>query len=418
MTQNIKIENNMSSSCLTRRSRNKDLCADWIPDQVGDDRRVESGRSMVEMLGTLAIIGVLSVGSIAGYRYAMDNYYTNEILAGASQRAVLVAAQIISGNAPSLAEFDKIETAGAVFSGEVADDIENAFGIKVSGVKGSVCENLVKATAETDVYIANDDATLSEETCQDDNNEFLFVYSNDMGDTPDTACLDVTCDDGLTCFHGECKCSNGLFVCGTQCCAEGTYCAQGGDTSTYTCAVPTGDCTKNSDCKDAEGNVDTSKYCKFSDGSCTNPGTGTCTDKGILAEYTLNLPSGDLTVYKGSGTMSWWSASNLCQAHGKQMVTMADLGIADSGTNTYCYFDKTNGNYATKPCICNGGSDSDCSATNAAIRTNTGALGTTAVHLWLADNSKSSSCYARPVNLGNGYVGNGIRYDLRYAFCR
>ena len=32
----------------------------------------DTGRSMVEMLGTLAIMGVLSIGGIAGYRYAMD----------------------------------------------------------------------------------------------------------------------------------------------------------------------------------------------------------------------------------------------------------------------------------------------------------------------------------------------------------
>ncbi|MBQ8671083.1 MAG: prepilin-type N-terminal cleavage/methylation domain-containing protein [Alphaproteobacteria bacterium] len=32
----------------------------------------ESGRSMIEMLGVLAIIGVLSVGGIAGYSKAMQ----------------------------------------------------------------------------------------------------------------------------------------------------------------------------------------------------------------------------------------------------------------------------------------------------------------------------------------------------------
>ena len=99
------------------------------------------------------------------------------------------------------------------------------------------------------------------------------------------------------------------------------------------------------------------------------------------------------------------------------MVTMSDLGLADSGTNTVCNFDKTHSNYATKPCICNGGSDSDCSATNAAIRTNTGALGTSG-YLWLADNSKSSSCGARYVSLGNGNVNSVARYSDDYAFCR
>lgn len=37
----------------------------------------ESGRSMIEMLGVLAIIGVLSVGGIAGYRAAMTQHKLN-----------------------------------------------------------------------------------------------------------------------------------------------------------------------------------------------------------------------------------------------------------------------------------------------------------------------------------------------------
>ena len=40
----------------------------------------ESGRSMVEMLGTLAIIGILSVGGIAGYSYGMDKYRANQTI--------------------------------------------------------------------------------------------------------------------------------------------------------------------------------------------------------------------------------------------------------------------------------------------------------------------------------------------------
>ncbi len=38
----------------------------------------ENGRSMVEMLGVLAIIGVLSVGGIAGYSKAMNKYKINK----------------------------------------------------------------------------------------------------------------------------------------------------------------------------------------------------------------------------------------------------------------------------------------------------------------------------------------------------
>ncbi len=40
----------------------------------------QSGRSMVEMLGVLAIIGVLSVGGIAGYSKAMAKFKTSKAL--------------------------------------------------------------------------------------------------------------------------------------------------------------------------------------------------------------------------------------------------------------------------------------------------------------------------------------------------
>jgi len=40
----------------------------------------ESGRSMIEMLGVLAIIGVLSVGGIAGYSMAMSKFKTTKAI--------------------------------------------------------------------------------------------------------------------------------------------------------------------------------------------------------------------------------------------------------------------------------------------------------------------------------------------------
>lgn len=48
----------------------------------------QSGRSMVEMLGVLAIVGVLSVGGIAGYSKAMAKYKTSQTL---DQISMLVA---------------------------------------------------------------------------------------------------------------------------------------------------------------------------------------------------------------------------------------------------------------------------------------------------------------------------------------
>lgn len=40
----------------------------------------QSGRSMIEMLGVLAIVGVLSVGGIAGYSKAMEKFRQNKTI--------------------------------------------------------------------------------------------------------------------------------------------------------------------------------------------------------------------------------------------------------------------------------------------------------------------------------------------------
>ena len=52
----------------------------------------ETGRSMVEMLGVLAVMGVLSVTGIAGFSMAMNKYKANQIIAAASTLYMMSAA--------------------------------------------------------------------------------------------------------------------------------------------------------------------------------------------------------------------------------------------------------------------------------------------------------------------------------------
>ncbi|MBQ8672158.1 MAG: hypothetical protein IJ525_06530 [Alphaproteobacteria bacterium] len=53
-------------------------------------KNAQSGRSMIEMLGVLAIIGVLSVGGIAGYSKAMMKYRINKTI----EQITLIAGNI------------------------------------------------------------------------------------------------------------------------------------------------------------------------------------------------------------------------------------------------------------------------------------------------------------------------------------
>ena len=61
---------NFSTTCTTLGTRGEKLQAD----------AALCGRSMVEMLGVLAIIGVLSVGAMSGYSKAMEKYKVNKIV--------------------------------------------------------------------------------------------------------------------------------------------------------------------------------------------------------------------------------------------------------------------------------------------------------------------------------------------------
>ena len=92
--RNLKIKNIKShqSQNLAKANASRDLQINFnqaedaltIPAESRHDHKcgfaTQSGRSMIEMLGVLAIIGVLSVGGIAGYSKAMQKYRINKTI--------------------------------------------------------------------------------------------------------------------------------------------------------------------------------------------------------------------------------------------------------------------------------------------------------------------------------------------------
>jgi len=63
---------------------------------VPQDKDTQNGRSMIEMLGVLAIIGVLSVGGIAGYSKAITKYRINKTI----EQITLIAGNVRAFFAP------------------------------------------------------------------------------------------------------------------------------------------------------------------------------------------------------------------------------------------------------------------------------------------------------------------------------
>ena len=115
----------------------------------------ESGRSMVEMLGTLAIIGVLSVGGIAGYSYGMDKYRANETINDVNLRGIDLVRQVAMGQTLSLSEWPTISKAGYTIS-EADLSAEGDAYFVISGVPKRVCEMVydgIMQNQTTDVEI-------------------------------------------------------------------------------------------------------------------------------------------------------------------------------------------------------------------------------------------------------------------------
>ena len=64
-------------------------------------KELQNGRSMIEMLGVLAIIGVLSIGGLAGYTMAMNRHRANQVLDYVSRCVVIAQTKGDGSQAPT-----------------------------------------------------------------------------------------------------------------------------------------------------------------------------------------------------------------------------------------------------------------------------------------------------------------------------
>ena len=113
----------------------------------------EIGRSMVEMLGILAVVGVLSVCGIMGYKYGMMKYRVNEtinelnIMANTYgiQMQQMIEEQNLSAEGELLSEENAITRMG--YGYEVLG-FDNHFEIALCDVLNPECEQLQKQAGQ------------------------------------------------------------------------------------------------------------------------------------------------------------------------------------------------------------------------------------------------------------------------------
>ena len=184
---------------------------------------LQSGRSMVEMLGVLAVIGVLSIGGIAGYSYGMDKYRANTIINDVNLRAIDLIAQVNRGGDLSLSEWPTKSTVGYDIGLEMESG-EATGGIFVKGVKQPVCEMLSEALIQTaTVKIGTVEYTDATNIVCGEENDMVFYY-DDILDTNEKTCQDkengvcfdkpepMTCSTDADCPNTAC-----YFCIGEMC---------------------------------------------------------------------------------------------------------------------------------------------------------------------------------------------------------
>ena len=309
----------------------------WIP---GINPRMtlcgEVGRSMVEMLGVLAVMGVLSVGGVAMYTNAMNKYRANELLNEASKRAVMVAGQLLTNpNATtmSLFQFGSNAVAGATF-GENATISNGKITLTFETAPDeAICNQMIAATGTNSaMQVASGCGTIT--------------FNTDMSkgvSTGGTSTADGwTDDDGSDCT-GDTKlggtnscqvCVNGSYVdSDAKCTTNGQICLDG------SCTTPSGTsgCLKNSDCDDGE-------FCDYEQNvHCGNGPNGQGTCKSATTYQTLTVADDGIAGILSNSALDWFSAKKFCQANGRSMISLSGSGINAStlgsyfNNNGYCY---------------------------------------------------------------------------------
>ncbi len=156
----------------------------------------ENGRSMVEMLGVLAIIGVLSVGGIAGYSKAMNKYKINKTT---DQVSMLVAN--IRTLFSSQGNYEGLDNGAAVRFGVVPEDMYEAGssgGLSMhNAFNGAVTIEASPARdGQADEAFIIEYAGLTSEAC-------VTVATGDWGSGQGSGLIAITAGSAATATAGE-----------------------------------------------------------------------------------------------------------------------------------------------------------------------------------------------------------------------
>ena len=282
----------------------------------------ESGKSMVEMLGVLALMGLLAILGAKGYDIAMERAMANNIINEVNRRSVVYSQQMIANGDLSSTEFENEKNLGSsVVTGEKLGS--QLFRVKVTEVSSASCRHIINSGYDRPIQITADDVVVTKdnlEACGELETTMGFVFTKELRPCADclaegvTACAgDYECPRNQSCQNGVCRCLT-AYQCGTICCGEYQQCENG------TCVDVSGNCTTNRDCQEDE-------FCKIlatktGGASCSYTHfRGSCQKIGEIIEW-QTTDNQDSFYYTEAHRLSYWAAKNWCQAIGAHLASM------------------------------------------------------------------------------------------------
>ena len=182
----------------------------------------EYGRSMVEMLGVLAVIGVLSVTAILGYRYAMTKYIANETINEINLRARDISfdmeAMIENNyNGDIEMKMGPITRMGYPITARTSPQYIDYFEIFVKEVPTDVCKELLRMPwqAPYSIFVGVEEFEASINICeQAETVELAYEFYKDMSSKDeideDNRHEIMRCKQDSHCICGTCNIDTGL----------------------------------------------------------------------------------------------------------------------------------------------------------------------------------------------------------------
>lgn len=153
----------------------------------------QNGRSMTEMLGVLAIIGILSIGALVGYQYAINQYKSSNTLEEITRRNVVLAMQYTRGYDLDMSEFGDRTYLNYPITCDLKEEDYGNYSITIENVPDGVCNQIVQSEYPA-LIVVNDEYTNEDNIeCQELNKmEFIFDEQSSWCEKigPDGACCD------------------------------------------------------------------------------------------------------------------------------------------------------------------------------------------------------------------------------------